>query len=154
CAYGTFSSLLSPSGFGDGATLTVAESGAGRTATFMDVDGHTTSWRFAPTTAASAALAPSPQTTDSYSTAICVYGIGVSNESFFPTQLDAGMGALEYASGAMFVSLVGELSSHTDCGDLAVPGNVWISCNGGPAPDLAVAPSSAPFPSGTFTCKS
>ena len=158
CAFGTVASgpLLIPSGFDYGATLTVTQSGGARTATYIDQDGRSIAWNFATTTSASAALAPSGQRTRGFGSSICVYGVGVSNEKFFPTNLDAASGAMTYESGAVFLSLQGELTSHTDCGDVSVPASVWIGCTGGPAPAPAVtAPASAqPFPIGEYACKS
>ena len=158
CAFGTVASgpLLIPSGFDVGATLTVTQSGGARTATYVDQSGSSAAWTFATTTNASAALAPSGQRTRGFGSSICVYGVGVSNEKFFPTNVDAASGAMTYESGAVFISLRGELTSQTDCGDVSVPASVWIGCTGGPAPAPAVvAPASAPpFPVGEYACKS
>jgi hypothetical protein len=158
CAFGTVASgpLLVASGFDSGATLTVSRSGGTRTATYVDQDGRSEAWTFATTTSASAALAPSGQRTRGFGSSLCVYGVGVSNEKFFPTNVDAASGAMTYESGAVFISLQGELTSHTDCGDVSVPASVWIGCTGGPLPAPAVsAPASAPpFPVGDYACKS
>src|SRR5262245_48955878 len=93
CAFGTVATgpLLTPSGFADGATLTVTQSGDARMATFVDGNG-TRAWSFNPTTSVSATLAPIPQRTRAFGSSICVYGIGVSNERFFPMNLDATSG--------------------------------------------------------------
>ena len=156
CAFGTVASgpLLIPSGFDYGATLTVTESGGARTATYVDQGGRSDAWTFATTTSVSAALAPSGQRTRGFGSSICVYGVGVSNEKFFPTNVDAASGAMTYESGAVFISLQGELTSHTDCGDVSVPASVWIGCTGGPAPAISAPASAQPFPVGEYACKS
>lgn len=156
CAFGTVTTgpFLFPSGFDDGATLTVTQSGDARTATFVDANGHSYSWTFATTTSASAVLAPSAQSADGFGNGICVYGIGVSNEKFFPTTFDASAGALTYDSGAMFVSLAGEVTSHAECGDMTAPASVWIGCTGGPAPAVSAPASATPFPAGDYACTS
>lgn len=156
CAFGTVSSgpFVLPSGFDDGATLTITESGDTRTATYVESGGHTDAWTFTTTTSASATLAPSAQTTDGFGNAMCVYGIGVSNEKFFPLHIDATSGALTYQSGAVFVSLEGALTSHTDCGDMSAPTSVWIGCTNGPAPAISAPTSASALPLGDYACTS
>ncbi len=154
CALGTVTSgpFLIPSGFYDGATLTVTGSGDARTATFDDGSGR--SWSFTTTTSASAVLAPSAQTTSGFGSSICVYGLGVSNEKFFPTDFLTSSGAMTYQSGTVFVALEGELTSHTDCGDISALASTWLACTGGPAPDVSAPAFAAPFPIGDYACTS
>jgi hypothetical protein len=156
CAFGTVSSgpFLIPSGFDDGATLTVTQSGDARTATYLDTSDRNAAWRFTTTTSASAALAPSAQSNRGFGQSICVYGVGVSNEKFFPTNFNAASGAMTYESGAVFVSLQGELTSHTDCGDVSAPASVWIGCTVGPAPAVSAPAAAAAFPVGEYACRS
>ncbi len=156
CAFGTVATgpFLIPSGFDPGATLTVTQSGEARTATYIDNNGRSAIWSFTTTTSASATLAPSAQRTRGFGSSICVYGVGVSNERFFPTNLNAASGALTYESGAVFVSLRGELTSHTDCGDTSAPASAWIGCTSGPAPAVSAPTSAAPFPIGEYACAS
>ena len=156
CAFGTVADgpFLIPSGLDEGAKLTVTGSGPSRVATYVDGSGKSRSWTFTTTTSASASLAPSPQTAPGFGSAICVYGVGVSNEKFFPTELHATSGALTYESGVMFVSLAGDLGSHTDCGDVDAPAAAWITCADGPAPDATAPASSAPFALGEYACTS
>lgn len=155
CAFGTVATgpLLIPGGFDTVATLTVTESGDARMGTFVD-DNGTRAWSFNPTTSVSSTLAPIPQRTRAFGSSICVYGIGVSNENFFPMNLDATSGAMTYASGAVFIALRGKLTSQTDCGDVSIPASVWIGCTGGPAPAIRAAVSSPPFPVGAYACTS
>ncbi len=156
CAFGTVSSgpFLIPSGFDDGATMTITQDGDTRTATFVDGSNRTATWTFAPTTSVSATLAPSAQSSIGFGSSVCVYGVGVSNESFFPTKFDAISGALTYQSGAVFATLDGELTSHADCGDVSAPASVWVGCTGGPAPVVTAPASASPFPIGEYTCTS
>jgi hypothetical protein len=83
---------------------------------------------------------------------ICIYGVGA--EKFFPTTLNAASGAMTYESGAVFISLHGDLTSHTDCGDLSAPASVWIGCTGGPAPSIRAPASASPFSVGEYACTS
>ena len=155
CAFGTVSagSFLLASGFDDGATLTVAQSGDGRTATFADT-GHTDRWTFAPTTRATATLSPSGQRASGLGSGVCAHGVGVSNETFFPTIFDAAAGAMTYQAGTVFLSLAGALTSDTDCGQQSAPASVWIGCADGPALGSDAPASTTPFPVGDFTCTS
>jgi hypothetical protein len=158
CAFGTVTAgpFLAPSGIDPGATLTVTQTQKGdeRTATYVDENAHTHVWKFATTTSTSATLAPSAQTAAGFGSGICVYGVGVSNEKFFPTELAATTGALTYESGTMFVSLEGELASKMDCGDVSAPASVWIVCGDGPAPVVSAPASSAQLPTGNYACTS
>jgi hypothetical protein len=156
CAFGTVSTgpFLIPSGFDDGATLTVTKSGDQRTATFADGSGRGASWSFTTTTSVSAVLAPNAPSTPGFGNSICVYGVGVSNENFFPTSFAARWGAMTYESGAVFLALRGEIRSRTDCGDVAAPASVWIGCTGGPAPDVGASTAVLSFPIGDYTCTS
>lgn len=61
---------------------------------------------------------------------------------------------MTYRAGAVFISLQGEVTSQTDCGDVATPGSVWIGCTGGPAPDVSAPASASAFDLGDYTCTS
>nr|UXE44844.1 hypothetical protein Hi04_10k_c3807_00009 [uncultured bacterium] len=149
CALGGSASFLIPTGFEAGATLTVSQTGSARgstrTAMFIDSSGQSYVWSFAPTSSVSAVLASSPQLTAGFGSAVCVHGIGVSNETFFPLQLDATSGSLQYESGTVFLALDGELKSHTDCGDVSERASEWIVCTGGPVLSVS-APAPPPGP--------
>jgi hypothetical protein len=157
CAFGTVAPsgpFLIPSGFDASASLQVARSGDTLTATYADGGGRTYVWSFAETTSVSATLAPSPQTTAGFGQGICVYGVGVSNEKFFPTELEATAGAMTYESGTVFVSLGGALSSTMDCGDVSAPAAAWVTCGGGPAPAIDAPTSAAQLAAGDYACTS
>jgi hypothetical protein len=155
CAFGTVTTgpFLIPSGIDEGATLTVTRAGETLTATY-DGNGRTYAWTFDETTSTSAVLAESAETTPGFGSGICVYGVGVSNEEFFPTELTATSGALTYEAGTMFVSLDGDLASKMDCGDISSPASVWVTCGGGPAPAVGTPQSAASFPVGDYACTS
>lgn len=105
-------------------------------------------------TSASATLTPTTQSNVGFGSSICVYGVGVSNEKLFPTHFDATSGALTYESGAVFVSLAGALTSHTDCGDISASASTWIGCTNGPAPAITTPASASQFPTGDYACTS
>lgn len=148
------SAFLVPGGFEPGASLTLAQSGDTVSATYAGTGGEKRSLRFAVTTSTTATLAPAPQATAGFGSAICAFGVGVSNEKFYPTDLHAGGGALTYESGTVFVSVKGALESSTDCGEQSSTAGVWLVCGDGPRPaiDAGIPPSVAQVHAGDYAC--
>jgi hypothetical protein len=149
-------SVLNSIGFLTGATLTITQSGARVTAAYDDSNGNSSSLGFAVKTSASAALTAPAQFETNDVSGDCVLGVGVSNEFFYPMEMDASAGALTYDAGTMFVSLEGKVEGDGGpCGGQAFPASLWLICDDGPAPAPAESAPSAPsLPAGNFTCTS
>jgi len=159
CVEGTHDNVLNAAGFQSGAVLTLAQSGGALTATYVDQNGATSSFDFAPTTSTTAALAPAGQMASGFS-GQCVEGPG--NEGFYPAVMTATAGALSYDEGMVFVMLEGAVEDDAGpCGAQSIPTSFWLLCEdrqgGAPPPEPAGAgatASAAPRPVGQYACSS
>ncbi len=149
--------FMNSTGFEPGATLTLEQSGATLGASYVDLGGTTSSFDFAATSATSATLAHAAQVSSGFK-ALCVLGVGVSNEQMYPAVLHASAGALTYDSGSVFLSVAGQLKADTGtCGPQAIPAGFWIVCRQGPAAqpvDAGPPPSVPSLPVGSYACSS
>lgn len=160
CARGLYNPdgnvFLNTSGFEPGSALTLTQSGSTVTASYLDLNGKTSSWDFVLTSDTSATLFPSGQTLSDYG-GLCVLGVGFQNEKPFPAVMSASTGALSYDSGTVFVSFQGTLEGDGgECGQQSTPASVWLVCDDGPSPapsDEAPTPVTQ-IPQGTYTCNS
>jgi hypothetical protein len=148
--------FLDEFGVEGGAYLTVTPEGATLAATFVDLNGHRSSFTFDPTTGTSAVLAPAGAAVTGFA-GTCVYGPG--DTEFFPATVTATAGALEYTGSTMFLALTGTIGASDPgaCSTATAPANAWIICGVGdgfpPVPPDAGAPV-PDVPVGTYTCSS
>jgi hypothetical protein len=148
--------FLNEFGVEGGAHLTVTPEGAKLAATYVDLNGHQSSFTFDPTTGTSAVLAPGGAAVTGFG-GTCVHGPGQIEP--FAATVTATTGALEYTGSTMFLALTGTIgaSDPSACSTATAPADVWIVCGVGsgfpPIPPHGGAPVPA-FPAGVYSCTS
>ncbi len=148
--------FLNSSGFVADGALALAQDGATVTAKYSGATGVTHALQFTATTAMSASLAPSVQTASGFS-GLCVQGIGMQNEFFYPAAMTTSAGTLSYDSGVVFGSLAGTLAGDGGaCGWQSVPAAWWFLCVDGPTHQPIDPPPPTPIPNlpvGSYACR-
>lgn len=152
CAEGLRDNMLNLAGFEEGATLTVAADGDALRATYVDMNGVTSTLGFAPTSSTSARLAGTGAVTAGFAVQ-CVQGVG--SVGSYPATLDVTDGALTYAAGTVFLTVTGTVHGDAGpCGPVSAPATFWVVAADGPVaqPDGAVATPSATGLAGSYAC--
>ncbi len=151
------SSYANPTGFAEGTSLTVTQSGSTLTATYTDENGDTSSLDFTPTTSASATLARAGDAVSGFWSQCMA---APENATLHPAFLGASAGALTYNDGTVFVTMNGTLQGDpTICGAQPTPASFWLLCDereGGapPEPSQATAASAPQSLAGSYSCSS
>jgi len=160
CAQGAHNpsgnNFLRAAGFQDGARLTVAQSGATVTSTYVDQNGLAQSLTFSTTTDTLATIARKGQVIPGFKS-FCVLGRG--SGAGYPASMTVTAGALAYEAGTMFLTLTGDLRSDAGaCGALSQSeASFWVGCEnrqGGAVHAVGAEPAPvAKLPAGRYSCR-